>query len=238
MRRDCAAAMRIWPIHDAAMRRCRAGSGNCRAGSSSCCRRSSSQRWRPMHFIKWRGSRCCSARRSSAGVHEVARCPDDACANVDPLLRRASEISNHRRFVIAGSLVACGAVVHPPVDMVMSRGLDFYSQLGPGRGFEEIARQLDLSRGGRTPCGRLPGCAKPERAWIGLTRPAVHCYSPSTRRRAYASIKPIGCMPPKAQTPMHAQVPYCDTRKRRLESRHATVTHRRSKTREDIPLRG
>lgn len=63
-------------------------------------------------------------------------------ADVEVLLRRASEISNHRRFVIAGSLVACGAVVNPPADMVMSRDLDFYPQLDPGRGFEEIARQL------------------------------------------------------------------------------------------------
>lgn len=63
-------------------------------------------------------------------------------ADVELLLRHASEISNHRRFVVAGSLVACGAVVHPPADMVMSRDLDFYPQLDPGRGFEEIARKL------------------------------------------------------------------------------------------------
>ena len=50
------------------------------------------------------------------------------------LPRRASEISNHRRFVIAGSLVATGAVVNPPAAMVMSRDLDFYPQLDPGRG--------------------------------------------------------------------------------------------------------
>ena len=71
--------------------------------------------------------------------------PGDApmtLADVELLLRHAGEISNHRRFVIAGSLVACGAVVHPPADMVMSRDLDFYPQLDPGRGFEEIARML------------------------------------------------------------------------------------------------
>ncbi len=58
------------------------------------------------------------------------------------LLKRASEVSNHRRFVIAGSLVATGAVVRAPADMVMSRDLDFYPQLDPARGFLEIAEQL------------------------------------------------------------------------------------------------
>jgi hypothetical protein len=63
-------------------------------------------------------------------------------ADIEFLLRRASEVSNHRRFVVAGSLVAAGAVVRPPADMVMSRDLDFYPQLDPGRGFVEIAAQL------------------------------------------------------------------------------------------------
>ena len=62
--------------------------------------------------------------------------------DVETLLVEASRISNHRRFVIAGSLAATGAVVQPPSDMVMSRDLDFYPQLDPGRGFEEISRQL------------------------------------------------------------------------------------------------
>lgn len=63
-------------------------------------------------------------------------------ADIELLLQRASELSNHRRFVVAGSLVALGAVVRPPADMVMSRDLDFYPQLDPGRGFVEIAAQL------------------------------------------------------------------------------------------------
>ena len=63
-------------------------------------------------------------------------------ADVEALLCLAAEISNHRRFVVAGSLVATGAMINPPDEMVMSRDLDFYPQLDPGRGFEEIARQL------------------------------------------------------------------------------------------------
>lgn len=58
------------------------------------------------------------------------------------ILTRASKISNHRRFVIAGSLSAIGAVVVPPKEMVMSRDLDFYPQLDPNRGFIEIASEL------------------------------------------------------------------------------------------------
>lgn len=62
--------------------------------------------------------------------------------DVEALLAQASRLTNHRRFVIAGSLAATGAVVKPPRAMVMSRDLDFYPQLDPERGFEEIARQL------------------------------------------------------------------------------------------------
>ena len=254
--------------------------------------------------------------------------------DVELLLRHASEISNHRRFVIAGSLVACGAVVNPPPDMVMSRDLDFYPQLDPGRGFEEIAHQLGegspfhaqhgfyadpitpallalpddwqtrlapislahgvvaffidpndaaigkLMRGnGQRPalgaCGarrRHPECrhdSRPQpRGAVGHcsgdgtpartsgphrfatrcrqgARAVVTCsgcrlmsvcetgqvahrfastHSPAWfdpapkpllesthRRRAHAAGQRTGRMPPKAQTPMHAQVPYCDT---------------------------
>ncbi len=70
--------------------------------------------------------------------------PDDVMRleDLEGLLAAASEASNHRRFVIAGSLSALGAVVRPPRDMVMSRDLDFYPQLDPGRGFIEIASEL------------------------------------------------------------------------------------------------
>ncbi len=62
--------------------------------------------------------------------------------DVETLLVEASRISNHRRFVIGGSLAATGALVHPPSDMVMSRDLDFYPQLDPERDCAEISRQL------------------------------------------------------------------------------------------------
>ncbi len=153
MRHDCAAAMPIWPIHDAAMRRCRAGSGNCRAGSSSCCRRSSSQRWRPMHFIKWRGSRCCSARRSSAGVHEVARCPDDACQ-------------------CGTAAAACQRDLEPPTvrDCWQSGGLRRGG--APARGHGDVqgprllssARSRPGLRGDRTPARLVTRWAYPLRA--------------------------------------------------------------------------
>ena len=58
------------------------------------------------------------------------------------VLSAAARLSNHRHFVIAGSLSALGAVVEAPPAMVMSRDLDFYPKFDPGRGFIEIAEQL------------------------------------------------------------------------------------------------
>ena len=63
-------------------------------------------------------------------------------ADISTLLSRAAQLSNHRHFVIAGSLSAVGAVMRAPDVMVMSRDLDMYPKLDPGRGFEEIAREL------------------------------------------------------------------------------------------------
>ena len=62
--------------------------------------------------------------------------------DIEKILIEAAKISNHRRFVIAGSLSIIGAVMVPPVDMSMSRDLDMYPQLDPGRGFLEIASSL------------------------------------------------------------------------------------------------
>lgn len=62
--------------------------------------------------------------------------------DIEVLLIEASKVSNHRRFVIAGSLVAIGAVMSAPVEMVMSRDLDMYPQLDPERGFVEIVEKL------------------------------------------------------------------------------------------------
>lgn len=63
-------------------------------------------------------------------------------ADLERLLIEASKKCNHRRFVVAGSLCAIGAVIVPPPSMVMSRDLDFYPQLDPDRGFLEIASDL------------------------------------------------------------------------------------------------
>ena len=63
-------------------------------------------------------------------------------ADVEALLCLAAEISNHRRFVVVGSLMAIGAMVHPPAEMVRSRVLDFCPQLDPKRSVKTIARQL------------------------------------------------------------------------------------------------
>ena len=62
--------------------------------------------------------------------------------DVEELLFAASLASNHRRFVIGGSLTVIGAVVTPPREMAMSRDLDMHPELDPGRGFQEIAASL------------------------------------------------------------------------------------------------
>jgi len=62
--------------------------------------------------------------------------------DIERLLVEASRLSNHRHFVIAGSLSAIGAIMNPPLDMVMSRDVDLYPKLDPARGFKEIASAL------------------------------------------------------------------------------------------------
>lgn len=62
--------------------------------------------------------------------------------DIQRLLVEASRISNHRAFVIVGSLSAVGAVIQPPPDMVLSVDIDLYPKLDPERGFVEIAEQL------------------------------------------------------------------------------------------------
>lgn len=62
--------------------------------------------------------------------------------DISLLLNEAARLSNHRHYVIAGSLSAIGAVVVAPRDMVMSRDIDLYPKLDPGRGFVEIAAHL------------------------------------------------------------------------------------------------
>jgi hypothetical protein len=74
---------------------------------------------------------------------QIARTLEDITA----LLTEAARISNHRSFVIAGSLCALGAVMQPPRDMVVSRDVDMYPKLDPGRGF--ISKAVKLRPSGR-----------------------------------------------------------------------------------------
>jgi hypothetical protein len=60
-------------------------------------------------------------------------------ADIETLLVEAARLSNHRNFVIAGSLSVLGAVMRPPLEMLMSRDVDLYTKLDPGRVFVEIA---------------------------------------------------------------------------------------------------
>ncbi|MBK7684688.1 MAG: hypothetical protein IPJ25_00550 [Rhodocyclaceae bacterium] len=60
-------------------------------------------------------------------------------ADIELLLIEAAKLSNHRNFVIAGSLSVLGAVMRPPLDMLISRDVDIYTKLDPGRVFIEIA---------------------------------------------------------------------------------------------------
>ena len=59
--------------------------------------------------------------------------------DIETLLIEAARLSNHRNFVVAGSLSVLGAVMLPPADMLMSRDVDIYTKLDPGRVFVEIA---------------------------------------------------------------------------------------------------
>ena len=59
--------------------------------------------------------------------------------DIETLLIEAARLSNHRNFIIAGSLSVLGAVMRPPRDMLMSRDVDIYTKLDPGRVFVEIA---------------------------------------------------------------------------------------------------
>ena len=63
-------------------------------------------------------------------------------ADIETLLLEAANLSNHRNFVIAGSLSVLGAVMRPPADMLMSRDVDIYTMLDPGRVFAEIADRV------------------------------------------------------------------------------------------------
>ncbi|MBI2397437.1 MAG: hypothetical protein HYV17_06530 [Xanthomonadales bacterium] len=52
------------------------------------------------------------------------------------LLREASKLTQHREFVIVGSLSILGACANPPEAMVLSIDVDLYPLLDPGRATE------------------------------------------------------------------------------------------------------
>ncbi len=62
--------------------------------------------------------------------------------DIETVLVEAARLSNHRNFVVAGSLSVIGAVMRPPEDMLMSRDVDIYTKLDPGRVFVEIAEHI------------------------------------------------------------------------------------------------
>jgi len=52
------------------------------------------------------------------------------------LLREASKLTQHREFVIVGSLSILGACPNPPKAMVLSIDVDLYPRMDPGRASE------------------------------------------------------------------------------------------------------
>ena len=63
--------------------------------------------------------------------------------DIKRLLDEAMKITNHRDYVIIGSLSVLGAIAHPPISMTGSIDVDLYPKNDPGRAFE-IANKLGL----------------------------------------------------------------------------------------------
>lgn len=63
--------------------------------------------------------------------------------DIKRLLEEAMKITNHRDYVIIGSLSVLGAIAHPPASMTGSIDVDLYPKNDPGRAFE-IANKLGL----------------------------------------------------------------------------------------------
>jgi hypothetical protein len=63
-------------------------------------------------------------------------------ADIDELLQEAARLSNHRNFVIVGSLSVLGTAFRPPERMVMSTDVDLFTKSDPGRVFQEISASL------------------------------------------------------------------------------------------------
>lgn len=63
--------------------------------------------------------------------------------HIQRLLGEAAKLTNHRDYVIIGSLAVLGAVANPPETMVFSIDVDLYPKDDPGR-TAEIASRLGL----------------------------------------------------------------------------------------------
>jgi hypothetical protein len=63
--------------------------------------------------------------------------------DIKRLLDEAMKITNHRDYVIIGSLSVLGTVAHPPISMTGSIDVDLYPKNDPDRAFE-IADKLGL----------------------------------------------------------------------------------------------
>lgn len=92
----------------------------------------------------WLGSHYCNVAHTWRREKMLRKTDSQPMSleDIEQVLISASQISNHRRFVIAGSLCVIVAVMRPPAEMSMSRDLGMYPQLDPGRCFVEIAAQL------------------------------------------------------------------------------------------------
>jgi hypothetical protein len=63
--------------------------------------------------------------------------------DIERLLIEAMRVTNHRDYVIMGSLSILGAVAHPPALMTQSIDIDLYPKNDPGRA-SEVATALGL----------------------------------------------------------------------------------------------
>lgn len=63
-------------------------------------------------------------------------------ADIEELLQEAARLSNHRNFVIVGSLSILGTAVRPPERMVLSTDVDLFTKSDPARVFVEISESL------------------------------------------------------------------------------------------------
>jgi len=61
--------------------------------------------------------------------------------NIRIVLEAARKLTNHREYVIMGSLSILGSIEHPPVAMAMSNDVDFYPLEDPARA-GEIAKAI------------------------------------------------------------------------------------------------